>query len=58
MAKKVESKLEIKAEGKLGLGTADPNAKLDIKLEAKLEPRVKKAKEEQPLGHTTRAFRQ
>lgn len=57
MAKKVENKLkeevkEIKVDGNVSLGDPAP------KVEVKVEPKVKASKEEQPLGNTTRAFRQ
>ena len=48
MAKKVENKLKEEAV----VEAAAP------KVEVKVEPKVKASKEEQPLGNTTRAFRQ
>lgn len=48
MSKKVESKLK-----------QEPvEVKADPKIEQKVEQKAKVSKEEQPLGHTTRAFRQ
>lgn len=48
MSKKVESKLKEEVQ----------EVKVDVKPEAKVEPKAKAPKEEQPAGNTTRAYRQ
>lgn len=71
MAKKVENKLkeeavEIKVDGNVGLADTTPSHKVEVKPTTNIglgggdKPAQKLvvSKEEQPLGNTTRAFRQ
>ena len=71
MAKKVENKLkeevkEIKVDGNVSLGDPAPSHKLEVKPTTnvglgggdKPAQKLVVSKEEQPLGNTTRAFRQ